>query len=74
MTREEAKDRYSGIPIVFQVIDSIYDDFDARTCESCKYWGYSTKESMYEDCNFGLIDHSYNPDSFGCSQWESKDE
>lgn len=50
------------------------EDLESRTCESCKYWGYSQDVAHYEDCMFGLIDHSYAPNSFGCNKWEPKND
>lgn len=71
MTREEAK-RVNVLPgmvnsdIVKKVINEIYDDFESRTCESCKY---HTKDLL---CSLGICHFEINtdPDIFGCNKWE----
>lgn len=80
MTRKEAFNNRPMLQsiteanLIDKFISKIYDDFESRTCENCKYWRYSDENVYFEDCNFGLIGHSYNPNSFGCNRWEPKDE
>ena len=56
---------------VLNRVSKIYDDFESRTCENCKHWGYQDEEAMYEDCN--LIEHIYSPTWFGCKQFIKKE-
>ena len=53
-------------------INKIYDDFESRTCESCKYLNKDTGKS-YAECDFldtfiGIMMEK----SFYCSEWEKK--
>jgi len=70
MTRGIAKtflffDRKEDAKVVHEVIDKIFDDFESRTCESCKFHsdGFCT-ELVYDISNLGF-------DS--CNKWEAKD-
>ena len=71
MTREQAKERiphlgcYNGD--VFRVIEAIYDDFESRTCENCKWYINRGCGKIIENCIFPL------PYNFGCNKWEKKD-
>jgi hypothetical protein len=56
------------------LVNCIIDDFENRTCENCKYWGYFDSDVLFETCNFGNIEHSYRADSFLCNRWEPKNE
>ena len=65
MTRDEAKNMldlarsgklgdHRRIEMM-KVIDSIYDDFESRTCENCKHF---TKEfGVYGICQKGMTNH-----------------
>lgn len=62
------------------IIDKIYDDFESRTCESCKYWNPS-EESILESNGDGYIDcdivyaesnGTINKSNFCCNKWEQK--
>ncbi len=56
MTREEAKNIVTEIANknktivwlldtdIFKIIDMIYDDFESRTCENCKYFKKETDD------------------------------
>ena len=48
------------------------EELESRSCENCKYWFYKTLETNIETCNFGLISHDYQSDSFCCNKWEAK--
>ena len=50
------------------------EELENRSCENCKYWFYKTLETNIETCNFGLISHDYESDSFCCNKWEAKNE
>ena len=82
MTREEAKSMWinnvGGKAQYLSIIDCIYNDFESRTCESCKWYG-----------NLGWCDKLCVPNDDGsagkikpfgyegfryCSEWEAKDE
>jgi hypothetical protein len=67
MTREEAKNRYNGMPIVFQVIDKIYDELESRICENCKEFSVNT--SGFSECN--ILNVTISKD-FGCNKWQQK--
>ena len=54
-----------------QAIDEL-EELENRSCENCKYWFYKTLETNIETCNFGLISHDYQSDSFCCNKWEAK--
>jgi hypothetical protein len=79
MTREETKNLYNGMPIVFQVIDKIYDYFESRTCENCTY-RIESDYSGWSECNkccseeivYGTNDGVVSS-SFGCNNFEKKE-
>ena len=50
------------------------EELENRSCDNCKYWFYKTLETNIETCNFGLISHDYQSDSFCCNKWEAKNE
>ena len=67
-----------------KAVDKIYDDFEIRTCENCKY-GYLEEEhlilcnaSFYDDKIYDSDDDLLNnplfyPNKdFGCNKWEAK--
>lgn len=80
MTREEAKQKLWATGSINtmskvecdNILNEVYDDFENRTCESCKYWQYENAEALAETCRFGNIEHSYQADSFGCNKWGQK--
>ena len=49
-----------------RVIDMIFDDFESRTCENCKYF----LSSYQYVCETEWTDKS----EFSCAKWEPKDE
>ena len=81
MTREEAianhelarsgrKGEFRRIEMIYN-INKIYDDFESRTCGSCKYFNLAetcTKEEFRDD---GLLLVPYSKE-FGCNKWEAK--
>lgn len=50
------------------------EELENRSCDNCEYWFYKTLETNIETCNFGLISHDYQSDSFCCNKWKSKNE
>ena len=81
MTREEALNKLLGgltIDGVINLIDDIYNDFESRTCESCKYH-YSTGEcsELFIDV-IGEYDADtilmHTSDDFSCNKWEKKND
>ena len=48
------------------------EELENRSCDNCEYWFYKTLETNIETCNFGLISHDYESDSFCCNKWEPK--
>ncbi len=80
MTRDEAKKEWAKThPLdldLDSVIDVIYDDFENRTCENCKYnkkqdnFMIFCDKEMCQD-NSKMMWHSFTKD-FYCKYWESK--
>jgi len=77
MTREEARlyaDSYMGVyggRLVDEIVQTIFDEFESRTCENCKYIKGKDKTS---ECVFGYLpDNMYEYD-FGCNKWEKRDD
>lgn len=80
MTRDEAKQEWAKVhPLdldLDSVIDVIYDDFENRTCENCKYnkkqdnFMIFCDKEMCQD-NSKMMWHSFTKD-FYCKYWESK--
>ena len=83
MTREEAKHLFYKInmssvrrgeyPVesAKETIDKIYDDFESRTCENCKY----NLNGIECNCNESVVewlDTDTFPD-FGCNKFERKE-
>ena len=52
-------------------IDRIYDNFESRKCESCKF---SWEDDKYKHLKCGYINEDNMKDCSGhyCGQWESK--
>ena len=59
--------------IINEVIKEL-EELENRSCDNCEYWFYKTLETNIETCNFGLISHDYQSDSFCCNKWKSKNE
>ena len=57
--------------IINEVIKEL-EELENRSCDNCEYWFYKTLETNIETCNFGLISHDYQSDSFCCNKWEAK--
>jgi len=90
MTREEAKKEmlnitgsiYTETDELEDLIDKIYDDFENRICQSCKF--YKVEEIDSEDemrdvmtgCSQFYMETNYAYDfkNFGCNRWERKDD
>ena len=62
-------------------IDEIYDDFESRVCENCKYWEENInmlkKRTGDGDCHkeideIGDMYNSYTSKDFGCNKFEPK--
>ena len=84
MTREEAKDLIlNSVPKEWTMrkynleynIDTIYDEFESRTCNNCKYY----KRYNYNDmrCSLRVIEcqaYENNYKDFGCNKFEIKDK
>jgi hypothetical protein len=53
-------------------VNKIYDDFESRTCESCKYWNRKNPARQDGDCD--EINHTNTETdwNFGCNKWEEK--
>ena len=52
-----------------KITDEIYDDFESRTCESCKWNNGCQVVIACEDWNL-----PYKEANLKCDKWESKDE
>lgn len=76
MTREEAKKfAWESPNLKFdEIIDEIYDDFESRTCESCRFNENDKcgiRHGIFLMSNYGV---EVNLDTFCCNQWETRDE
>lgn len=71
MTREEAKEYYKNIASPY-VINEIYDDFESRTCENCKYC-IDDGSSGYVCKGMSDVIHISSIDDFGCNKFERKE-
>lgn len=92
MTREEAKsakvkylnsdDEWSNsiIPVLdcHELLDDIYDDFESRTCENCKYYDATTYNVSNDTTGFckrlaiGRADAYIEFEDFGCNKFTRK--
>jgi len=84
MTRQEAKDLFNssrdsyGKPRkIMTTIDKIYDDFESRTCDNCKFLRTSTFEgNPYPGCtnkeNGELASEAIH--GAGCNRWKAKND
>lgn len=83
LTREKAKELFSKCQSDF-IIDKIYDSFENRTCENCKYiddeyfdlFCINPNVINQHDHLFGdgqsMYDNFKVSANFGCNKWESK--
>ena len=77
MTRLEAYDiefkiKQSLHEAKMELINKIYDDFESRTCESCKY---AIKEGFLDkvcDNESGIAYDVVVKTTDGCSKWETR--
>jgi len=93
MNREEAKELfrkdknaygYANAPMT--KIDEIYDDFESRTCENCKYYYLDGAPNLYicnilpiegellDDNGFIVRGFFYPEKDFGCNKFERKSD
>ena len=85
MTRDEAIELFKeneGIPFgeygidiedFKQSIDKIYDDFESRICDNCKYCEFFSSVNSYF-CINELSSAKFVDSCFGCNRWEEKNE
>lgn len=81
MTREEAKlyaDNHMGIyggRLVDEVVQTIFNDFESRTCENCKHKHIPMvdKGSIYCYYYHSPIYDSIVETDFGCNKFERKE-
>ena len=73
MTREEAlSEIYSLTDTVEQAevfIHKIYDDFENRTCNNCKFYVVDTFYNLHR-CQIIKMVETF--DNFGCNKWEKQ--
>jgi hypothetical protein len=76
MTREEAhRIAYEDLDSMYHstwikvVVDDIYNDFESRTCENCKYLIGKDKHSK---CTFGYLPDNLYEFEFGCIDFERR--
>lgn len=67
MTRKEAKEQYGGMPIAFQIIDTIYDNFELNSCDNCalKHVGTYDVCDIVEPLTGQWL--SYDSSTFSCN-------
>ena len=71
MTREEAIERAYNNETE-HLIDTIYDYFESRKCESCRtYYKDESCPIYYEAYNLHFAE---SPKDFSCNKWEKKDD
>ncbi len=77
MSREEAKEQsldITGYSDSYELIDEIYDDFESRICDNCKYFTF--ENTKIGTCRKGIYDkqlcssEDYLVSTFGCNKWE----
>ena len=79
MTREEAEriakaqDIGIGSKFTSEFISDIYDDFESRTCENCRYYNskYEYCDNSNSVCNHLVVDIDKD---FGCNKFERREE
>jgi len=62
----------SGVKMLIQ---EIYDDFEARTCDKCKSWHreqitFGTCEANIDQCDITDLSEYVTKNSFGCNKFE----
>ena len=76
MTREEAEGTFGYTECAEEVmvaIESIYDDFESRTCGNCKYFVISECILIYDwDCYNDTPANWNPPKDFGCNKFVGK--
>jgi len=83
MTREQARKVHISGQGGYDFIDKIYDDFESRTCESCKYFTSVMNNQEPMECsneflnkmdeNLDVSDNYFRPDkNFGCNKYKQK--
>lgn len=82
MTREDRKSKNainypaSVLTWLNEVTDSIYDDFESRTCENCKHYSrHGDRYIEFFDCTVldgivAIVDRP--PKDFGCNKFERR--
>ena len=74
MTREESKARYVSKQLCHTqcefIIDTLYDDFESRTCSNCKEYDGKPVGSSYCNTLSTFIVH----ENFGCTEFEMKED
>ena len=70
MTREEALYMLNdGLYDNEEVINKIYDDFESRTCENCKYYEFISSVDSYF-CTNKESSAKFVSSDFGCNRFE----
>ena len=64
ITIEEAKDAFEMV-----IIDKIYDDFESRTCENCKYDNYANSR-----CDLKSYIPEFYLENFGCTNFKKEEK
>jgi hypothetical protein len=86
MTREEAlyKKEWKGLgkgcsmDMTANIINTIYDNFESKTCENCEYFLIYCGSKQSGTCNnedsiaYTSEESIYGDD--GCNKWENRDE
>lgn len=76
MTREEAKKLFhKDNSKAYDVINEIYDDFESRTCESCKFFKIIAHNPMgisAQPVPTCIMTNRVKYSNGFCDEWESK--
>jgi len=61
--------------VTYFLINEIFDDFEKRTCENCKYYQKKGEVMNLRECNEGVSiykssGYSLVNDDFGCNKFE----
>jgi len=56
---------------MLQVWNELQQDFNSRTCESCKHYNISYLKEQY--CDEQIILPFHHDKDFSCNKWEKKD-
>lgn len=77
MTREEAIvyiiEQPNGYVVpqdIYDLIDTIYDSFESRTCENCKNYSEGWCDILSQD----VAKFSYFAKDFSCNKWEATEK